>query len=79
MLLYCAGEKGDISEATASINQRILHRVAHSMVKRVNACVQENGWVCPAPSVNFISGFIVLYYYGVKIRLRFVYTAAFVY
>jgi hypothetical protein len=35
--------KMNISEATASINQRTLHRVAQNMVKRVNACIQENG------------------------------------
>jgi hypothetical protein len=39
----CAGEKGNISEAIASINQRTLRGVAQNMVKRVNACIQENG------------------------------------
>jgi hypothetical protein len=43
VLVYCAGEKGNISEATASINQRTLRRVAQNTVKRVNACIQENG------------------------------------
>jgi hypothetical protein len=42
VLVYCAEEKGNISEATASINQKTLHRVAQNMVKRVNACIQEN-------------------------------------
>jgi hypothetical protein len=43
VMVYCAGEKGKISEDIASINQRTLHRVAQNMVKRVNACIQENG------------------------------------
>jgi hypothetical protein len=43
VLVYCAGEKGNISEATASINQRTLRRVVQNMVKRVNVCIQENG------------------------------------
>jgi hypothetical protein len=34
--------KTNISEAIASINQRTLRRVAENMVKRVNACIQEN-------------------------------------
>jgi hypothetical protein len=34
--------KTNISEAIA-INQRTLCRVARDMVKRVNACIQENG------------------------------------
>jgi hypothetical protein len=42
VLVYCAGEKSNISEATESINQRTLRRVAENMVKRVNACIQEN-------------------------------------
>jgi hypothetical protein len=42
VLVYCAGEKY-ISEAIASINQRTLRRVAQNVVKRVNACTQENG------------------------------------
>jgi hypothetical protein len=41
--VYCAGEKRSISEAIACINQRTLRRVAQNMVKRVNACIQENG------------------------------------
>jgi hypothetical protein len=36
-------KKGNISEAIANINHRTLHRVAQNMVKRVNACIQENG------------------------------------
>jgi hypothetical protein len=41
--VYCAGEKGNISEATASLNQRTLRRVTQNMVKRVNAWIQKNG------------------------------------
>jgi hypothetical protein len=41
-LVYSAGEKGKISEAIASINQRTLHRVAQNMVKQVIASIQEN-------------------------------------
>jgi hypothetical protein len=41
--VYCAGEKGNISEAIASINQRALLRVAQNRVTRVNACIHENG------------------------------------
>jgi hypothetical protein len=33
VLVYCAGEKGNISEAIASINQRTLLQVAQNMVK----------------------------------------------
>jgi hypothetical protein len=43
VLVYCAGEKGNISEDIESINQRTLLRVAQKMVKRVNACIRENG------------------------------------
>jgi carbon monoxide dehydrogenase subunit G len=43
VFVYCAGEEGDISGAVASMHQRTLHRVAQNMVKRVNACIQENG------------------------------------
>jgi hypothetical protein len=43
VLVYCAGEKGNISKAIASINQGTLRRVARNMVKGVNACIQENG------------------------------------
>jgi hypothetical protein len=42
MLVFCAGEKGKMSEAIASVNQRTLRRVAQNMVQRVNAGVQEN-------------------------------------
>jgi hypothetical protein len=42
VLVYCAGEKGNILEVIASINQRTLRRVAQNMAKRVNACIQEN-------------------------------------
>jgi hypothetical protein len=42
-LVYCAGEKGTMSEAIASIHQRTSHQVAQNMVKLVNACIQENG------------------------------------
>jgi hypothetical protein len=31
------------SQATASINQRNLRRVAQNVVKLVNVCIQENG------------------------------------
>jgi hypothetical protein len=43
VLVYYAGEKSNISQAIASINQRSLSRVVQNMVKRVNACIQENG------------------------------------
>jgi hypothetical protein len=43
VLVYCAGEKGNFSEAIAGINQRTLRRVAQNMLKRVNAYIQENG------------------------------------
>jgi hypothetical protein len=43
VLVYCAGEKGNISEAIASINHRTLRQVAQNMAKRVNALIQENG------------------------------------
>jgi hypothetical protein len=43
VLVYCAGEKGNVSEAIANINQRTLRRVAQNTVKRVNACIQEKG------------------------------------
>jgi hypothetical protein len=43
VLMYCAGEKGKISEAIGSINQRPLRRVAQNTVKLVNTCIQENG------------------------------------
>jgi hypothetical protein len=43
LLVYCVGEKGNISETIASINQRTLRQVAKNLVKRVNACVQDNG------------------------------------
>jgi hypothetical protein len=42
VLVYCGGEKGNISEATASINQRTPRWMAQNMVKRLNACIQEN-------------------------------------
>jgi hypothetical protein len=35
--------KGNISETIASINLRILRSVAQNVVKRMNACIQENG------------------------------------
>jgi hypothetical protein len=41
--MYCAGEKGEILENIASINQRTLRRVAENMKKRVSACIQDNG------------------------------------
>jgi hypothetical protein len=62
VLLYCAGEKGNISEATASIlvTQRTLRRVAQNMVKRVNACIQENGgYFQPFYELYFRSYYIV--------------------
>jgi hypothetical protein len=39
--VYCAGEKGNISEAIASINQRTLSRVTQNVVKGVNACFRR--------------------------------------
>jgi exopolysaccharide biosynthesis protein len=59
VLVYCAGEKGNISEAIASINQRTLRRVAQNMVKRVNACIRENGGHFQQ-FTNCVSGFVVL-------------------
>jgi hypothetical protein len=35
-------EKCNMSEVIASINQRTLRRMAQNMVKRVDACIQEN-------------------------------------
>jgi hypothetical protein len=43
VLVYWAGEKGNISGDIASVNQRTLGRVAQNMVKQVNVCIQENG------------------------------------
>jgi hypothetical protein len=60
VLVYCAGEKGNISDAIAGINQSTLRRVVQNMVKRLNACIQGNGGVLPAPFMNCISGFSVL-------------------
>jgi hypothetical protein len=60
VLVYCAGEKGNISDAIVSINQRSLRRVAQNMVKRLNACIQENGGHFQHLFLNSISGFIVL-------------------
>jgi hypothetical protein len=42
VLVYCAGKRGNFTEAVANINQRTLRRVAQSMVNRANACIQEN-------------------------------------
>jgi hypothetical protein len=57
---FCAGENGKISEAFASINQRILRRVARNMAKRVNACIQENGGHFQHLLWTVFSSFIVL-------------------
>jgi hypothetical protein len=35
--------KTNITETTASINQRTLRQVTQNMVKRVNACIQKSG------------------------------------
>jgi hypothetical protein len=43
VLVCCTGEKDNISEAIVSINQRTLRQVAQNMVKRENACIQDNG------------------------------------
>jgi hypothetical protein len=43
VLVYCAGEKGNISEVIASINQRTLLQVEQNMVKRLNACIHMSG------------------------------------
>jgi hypothetical protein len=43
VLVYCAGEKGNILEAITSISQRILCPVTQNMVKRVNIYIQQNG------------------------------------
>jgi hypothetical protein len=37
VLVYCAGEKGNISEDIASTNQTNLFQVAQNMVKQVTA------------------------------------------
>jgi hypothetical protein len=42
-MVYRAGEKGNISEAIASINQRTLRQVAQNVMKRVNDSIQEKG------------------------------------
>jgi hypothetical protein len=42
VLVYCAGEKGNISEAISSGNKGTLRRVAQDMTKRVNAFIREN-------------------------------------
>jgi hypothetical protein len=44
VLVYFAGEKGNICDAIASTNQTGLCRVAQHVLKRVNACYQEKGW-----------------------------------
>jgi hypothetical protein len=43
VLVYFAGEKGNICDAIASTNQTALYRVAQHVLKRVNASNQENG------------------------------------
>jgi hypothetical protein len=43
VLVYCAGGKGNNSEAIAGTNQRTIRRVAQNMVKRMNAYIQQNG------------------------------------
>jgi hypothetical protein len=48
VLVYCAGEKGNISETIESINQIILRRVVQNMVKRANVCLQNNVGQCSA-------------------------------
>jgi len=59
VLVYCAGEKGNISEAIASINQRTLRRVAQN--GETSECLHSGEWwALPAPFMNCISGFIVL-------------------
>jgi hypothetical protein len=40
--VYCAGERGDITEAIASMTQRALRRLAQNG-ETMNACIQENG------------------------------------
>jgi hypothetical protein len=58
VLVYCAGEKGNVSEAVASINQRTVRRMAQNMVKQVNACIYENGGHFQHVFLNWISGFL---------------------
>jgi hypothetical protein len=43
VLVYFGGERGKLLKAIEIINQRTLRRVAQNMVKRENACIQENG------------------------------------
>jgi hypothetical protein len=43
VLVYCAAEKGNISQVILSLNQGNFLRVAQNLMKRVNVCIQENG------------------------------------
>jgi hypothetical protein len=67
--VYCAGEKGSISEAIASINQRTSS--SDTKYSETSECLHSGErWALPALFMNCISGFIVLYY-EVKLWLRF--------
>jgi hypothetical protein len=59
VFVYCAGEKGIISEATASINQRTSSSGAE--YGEASECLRlGERWALPALYINCISGFIVL-------------------
>jgi hypothetical protein len=68
VFVYCAGEKRNISEAIESINQRTLRTEYGETSEFLHS---GERWALPAPFMNCISGFILLYYYKVKLRLRF--------
>jgi hypothetical protein len=59
VLLYCAGEKGNISEVIASINQRTLREGTE--YGETSEYLHSVEWrALPATFMSRISGFIVL-------------------
>jgi hypothetical protein len=59
VLVYCAGEKGNISGAIASINQRTSSSGAE--YGEASECLRSGErWALPTLYMNCISGFIVL-------------------
>jgi hypothetical protein len=66
VLLYYTGEKYDIT----NINQ--ITSSSDTGYGEMSDCLQSGEWwTLPAAFMNYISSFLILWYYEVKLRLRF--------
>jgi hypothetical protein len=58
--MYCAVEKSNISEATASIYERKSSSSGTEHGEMSECLNSGEGWALPVPFMNCFSGFIVL-------------------